>query len=404
MSTSGGPNIVNNGLILNLDAANTKSFRGEATTNLVNPSWSSWGIDSSGFVTSGIRTILSQYHCRIIDSNSNTRQSIYINGISQNTTYTFSVKFKRITTGPPTLRFQIQYYNSGANIGFVFPTSIELGLITSIDWQTASYTITTPSNTNRILWYMQDGNDYVGYTHEFELKEVQLEAKSYATSFTETSRGTTVATGGGWADRTSNANHGVLVNGPSYNSANGGSIIFDGTNDSMSLPTISSSTDGFSVSLWINSSRWALPSCPCANTSGILDWSTGYFNYTAIAASPSGPYFVIYNTSSAPYGRSVTFNANNINVWYNIVATFGPSVNGVLKSYTNSILIDQVNLTTQNGEFTITSTPSLFAFNRHCGNCYFEGKVAQVAFYNKVLTSSEITQNYNATKSRFGLP
>ena len=34
-----------------------------------------------------------------------------------------------------------------------------------------------------------------------------------------------------WSDLTPNGNNGALTNGPTFNSANGGSIVFDGTND-----------------------------------------------------------------------------------------------------------------------------------------------------------------------------
>jgi len=34
-----------------------------------------------------------------------------------------------------------------------------------------------------------------------------------------------------WFDRSGNGNNGVLTNGPTFSSTNGGSIVFDGTND-----------------------------------------------------------------------------------------------------------------------------------------------------------------------------
>jgi hypothetical protein len=65
-------------------------------------------------------------------------------------------------------------------------------------------------------------------------------------------RGTTVATGGGWADLTGTSNHGELVNGPTYNSSNGGSLVFDGSNDMIIIPENSAlNTQTPSVEVWV---------------------------------------------------------------------------------------------------------------------------------------------------------
>jgi hypothetical protein len=206
-----------------------------------------------------------------------------------------------------------------------------------------------------------------------------------------------------WFDRSGNGNNGTLVNGPTFSSGNGGSISFDGINDQGSLPTLSSTSNGFSISLWINSGRWALPECPCANTSGIVDWSTDYWNYAAIVANTGGPYFVIYNQSASPTGATVGFGVSTINTWFHLTATFGPSPGGTLRTYTNGVFYGSNGLPGLGGEFTVTAAPSICAYNRHCGNCYLDANVSQVQIYNRALTASEVLQNYNATKGRFGL-
>jgi hypothetical protein len=205
-----------------------------------------------------------------------------------------------------------------------------------------------------------------------------------------------------WTDLSGRGNNGTLVNGVGYNSSNLGSLSFDGVNDYSNLPSISSTNDGFSIALWINSSRWALPSCPCPNTSGIIDWSTGFWNYVSIFSNTSGPFFVIYNQSTSPVGVSLSFNAPSLNTWYYLVATFGPSgVGNFLRTYRNGILQNSGSLSGQGGVFTITASPSLGAYNRHCGMCYQQANIPQVSIYNRALTASEIQQNFNATKSRF---
>ena len=62
--------------------------------------------------------------------------------------------------------------------------------------------------------------------------------------------------GTSWTDLSFSGNNGTLINGPTFNSANGGSIVFDGTNDNILMPstgvTISSGTNPWSASFWVN--------------------------------------------------------------------------------------------------------------------------------------------------------
>jgi len=44
-----------------------------------------------------------------------------------------------------------------------------------------------------------------------------------------------------------------------------------------------------------------------------------------------------------------------------------------------------------------------FSLNSQTAERGFDGRVSMVQIYNRALTASEILQNYNATKGRFGL-
>jgi formylglycine-generating enzyme required for sulfatase activity len=57
-----------------------------------------------------------------------------------------------------------------------------------------------------------------------------------------------------WTDLSGNNNNGTLVNGPTYSSTNGGSLVFDGTNDYVNISNSSSFNFGsgdFTVESWI---------------------------------------------------------------------------------------------------------------------------------------------------------
>jgi hypothetical protein len=61
-------------------------------------------------------------------------------------------------------------------------------------------------------------------------------------------------TGTTWTDLSGNGNTGTLTNGPTYSSANGGSISFDGTNDYVTIPDSPSwdvNNGGYSICFWM---------------------------------------------------------------------------------------------------------------------------------------------------------
>jgi hypothetical protein len=185
MGLAHSPSIVTNELVFYYDMNNLqKSWKGAPMTNLVNPNWASWSIDGSGQGSIGTRTITDSFTCTIVDEVANTRQNASIDsGITASTTYTFSVQYKKLF-GTPTLRFQIQAYNGGTYLSTMsFATTAQLGLADIEGWQTAKITLTTPASTNRIVWFMQDGDDYTTYTHRFMLANVQCEQQAFATPF-----------------------------------------------------------------------------------------------------------------------------------------------------------------------------------------------------------------------------
>ena len=62
-----------------------------------------------------------------------------------------------------------------------------------------------------------------------------------------------VGSGTTWTDLSGNSNTGTLTNGPTYSSANGGSIVFDGTNDyaTISFNSVFNVTSNpFTVIVW----------------------------------------------------------------------------------------------------------------------------------------------------------
>lgn len=401
MGVEAGPNIVNSGLVLSYDGANVRSFRGEPTTNLVNPSWSGWSVDGSGQGAIGTRTILSSYHCKIEDVVANTRQYRYIeSGISGSTVYTFSIKYKKIA-GAPTLRFQIQSYTGGTFLGAAFPTTQQLGVQDTTEWQTITYNYTTNSGANRILWFVQDGDDYTTYTHAFELKEAQVEQRSTATSFVDGTRGTTNATGGGWVDLSGNNKHGALTNGPTYNSDNGGSIVFDGTNDYIDLGNLGTIGNYQTIDVWFYSTS-------VTNYKNVLDMNYGNYVNTGnvgprLEQSTGGSTGWLWSgnttTNNSYHYQSNTYGIS-ANTWYN--ATWVNN-NGTVAIYLNGVATETGISSAAHGFLTTYGAASIGRGFHLDSSRYFAGRVPALKVYNVALTAAQVAQNFNATRARFGV-
>lgn len=191
-------------------------------------------------------------------------------------------------------------------------------------------------------------------------------------------------TGTAWNDVSGNGNNGTLVNDPAFDSNNGRSIVFDGTNDIANFGPFSLLTgSNFSLSFWVKLNVNNRTQVPIAKDS---QFSIGFFNSQISYADGS-------NWNYSAFGYYGTFNAST---WYNIVAVRS---NTNVTLYSNSSVV--VN---QSFGGSVTGNANNFYLGAYAGNSsYFGGNISSMHIYNKSLTSTEVTQNYNALKSRFGL-
>ena len=190
-----------------------------------------------------------------------------------------------------------------------------------------------------------------------------------------------------WNDLSGNGNNGTLTNGPTFSSTNGGSIVFDGVDDSANVYNIDLGQNG-AIDVW-----FIVYELPTEAGSGLMFGQyTKYIIYSNNNTSLSGLYHFMYHSNGqfvSPGGFSITTNT-----WYNSVVTYNE--NGEFQSYLNGVLIvDSVatNFTSWVNNFT----------NFQCGGYRSESGTSMVKLYTKQLTAEEVLQNYNATKTRFGL-
>jgi hypothetical protein len=387
MSLSHGPSIATSGLVFFYDMQNIqKSWKGAPTTNLVNPLWTSWTLDGSGQANIGTRTITDTYECLINDTNYNTRQYIYIDGISASTTYTFSVQYKKLV-GTPTLRFQIQAFNGASYISLIaFPTTMQLGVSDIEGWQTAKYTITTPANTNRIGWWMQDGDDYTTYTHSFSLKNVQCEQQSFATPFVDGTRSNTQAVIDPIGANT------LTASSLTYNSD--GTFSFNGTSNSITVPFNSSQftfNSEQTIIIWMknqspSSARRNPYDHAYAGAGTITHENDGVFNYYY---GTGGGNNIPYTSHTSPFSVTVGETAQ-ICITRNSTQTSWYKNGGLGNSLSNPY-----------GASVVTGTNNITIGSGYAG--YFGGNIYALQLYNRSLSISEVQQNFNALRGRYGI-
>jgi hypothetical protein len=197
-----------------------------------------------------------------------------------------------------------------------------------------------------------------------------------------------------WSDLSGRGNNGTLTNGPTYSSANGGSIVFDGIDDYISFPanSIINSNADLTLNFWNKTS-----SLPNNNTSFTL--LSGF--------SPSGylqvRYATISSITSVQLVKSFVIDMGifsgfvvSPNTSYLITITLNKSTN-TWSLYVNGTYISSL---ISNQTFT-TSAPTLGI--NYSGIEPFPGNMYSFSYYNRALSASEISQNFNALRGRYGI-
>jgi hypothetical protein len=187
-----------------------------------------------------------------------------------------------------------------------------------------------------------------------------------------------------WYDISGNNNSGSLINGPTFSSANSGSIVFDGVDDYVNFTT--SPSNVVTVSVWINlNNAGNFPIILAGNSnqynSSAWDWSLFSYNETFYIRGNSGG-----------YGDISTPSSTLVNVWTNWVLVRNDGT-GTCRAYKNGTLFGT------SGE--IGSVNSSLYIGK-VGQ-YYNGKISTTQIYNRALSAAEVLQNYNAQKGRFGL-
>jgi hypothetical protein len=190
-------------------------------------------------------------------------------------------------------------------------------------------------------------------------------------------------------DLTGNGYNGALNGGTTFSTSNGGEFVFDGTDDYISV----ASMYNFATTNQLTAIVWAKSTPSTWNDYGFLLSKRDQFIIHPNISSKDVCCYV--NTTTGGW-QATCFTPSNIQVYNQYCMTYN---GGPLFTYLNGVYAGNITanstLTSDSGELDIGKDDGL--------GRYFNGRIGLVQIYNRALSASEILQNYNTTRKRFGL-
>lgn len=206
-----------------------------------------------------------------------------------------------------------------------------------------------------------------------------------------------------WNDISRSQLSGSLVNGPTFNSANGGSIIFNGTNNFGYISNSFNSYTNFTVGFFIriNTTTNHRGIFCVKNAADTIDYGSGNYAIHTL----SGGYFGM--ECSDLFGGNTSRNNTVINQKISYCVVVCNQSSNLVTYYLNGV---PDGMQVISSTYTFTDHDIVFLACRQYASTgtssvqnHLNGTVYSYQFYNRALSASEVLQNYNATKGRYGL-
>lgn len=202
-------------------------------------------------------------------------------------------------------------------------------------------------------------------------------------------------TGTTWYDISGNRRNGSLINSPSYVAGAIPYFNFGGTNEQIRVGAVTSNySTNLTYSIWYYGTSFA----------GTLFWdddSQGGGDAWVIINS-SGKF--VSNRDGDGFGVLTSVGGATAGVWCNftlVCSSTSPNkifyINGQFDTSNN------VAIATRSNRSYVTLGYSFDGANAIGGGAPLTGRIGMFSIYGKALNADEVLQNYNATKSRFGL-
>jgi hypothetical protein len=213
--------------------------------------------------------------------------------------------------------------------------------------------------------------------------------------------------GTAWRDLSGGGNNSTLTNGPTYNNANGGSIVFDGTDDYVACPATSSTQfdADFTIESWI----WI----DSTVTSSRPDNEKGITLFSSFPPAGGGSFLVIISgsTSTAGTGLQIYQDSTSINMtisqtiplnsWVHLaIVRIGSVIYGYINGIAYTFTLVSGSSTALLGNSSTGSRIGAALNSSYIG--YWKGYISNIRIYKGVgLSDSGIRQNFEAQRGRY---
>jgi hypothetical protein len=216
----------------------------------------------------------------------------------------------------------------------------------------------------------------------------------------------------GLSDLSGRGNFGTTVNSPTYSSANGGSIVFDGVDDLVNLGSTNNLTGNnlqtLTASVWLKYSTTTsdLRAFNLSRGSGTNSTLFAIYCNTVILSgtntSSIGALGFFARRFDDTAHTSLTHNDNYHlkNRFINVSCVIDGTnrflyIDGILRNSDSGVGMQSVS---NNTDIAYVGTGP-----GGSGNVPWNGNISNVLFYRRALTAAEIQQNFNALRSRFSI-
>lgn len=397
MSTvNSGPQIVKSNLVLHLDAGYMRSYSPNVHPNPTNIfAWS--GTSNNNCTLSADATMTRQYGSiplKMVMTGTDPYTGTY-NAFANNLapaangqTWTLSVYAK----ASETVTGNCFIFGANSSGNYIEAPSTSFTVTTS--WQRFTFTATFSNASTAYIQIRFGGSSgQVGKTIWWD--GVQVERASSATQFNPYYLGDTI-----WKDVSGNSNNGTLTNGATFNASNRGTISFDGSNDYVSIANNSTlrPTSELTIEYVIQGttpSGW----CPIIGY-GNGDYTNGNYLCWVETGGALNSLCRINNGGTVTEYRQ--YSGIGISSATPKYMSFTMRIGESIKSYYNGV--DNLSPTALplGGSFYYGGTTSPYQIVG-LGGAWLNGNIPLFRLYNRALTATEISQNFEATRKRFGL-
>lgn len=404
MALSHSPRIVTDGLVLCLDAGNSAKgynlrqnyFPRSEDITLETGGWTSAGGGSDYGGTGSIPITTANYGTA--PDGTQTADRIQLDkGAGTTTEDRSGIRYNLSMVGR-ILSYHIKFLDSTLITDFITDVYPQGGNFTYTTLDDGWYRVEI-SGSSSISCRIQ----YVGVTTNNTLDALiwgaQLENNiTTATPYTKTIGDAIDRT---WYDLSGNNNN-FILSGPDYTSENPSHFSFLNNQEDKiynSSFSFGGSVTTMTVSCWVKFDNINV-------SSSIISYAE-----TKSSPNPSNQYLMLYAGADSPQTVNLWFDGNRVDVNFTLISSVWYNIANVITSTSNILYLNgqQIGTNSRIGTYLEGTGYMVFGQEQDSFGGGFDtsqdlfGDLAQVSIYNRALTASEIQQNFNALRGRYGI-